>query len=1155
MHQSHGMKEYLERLTPFFAKWLDTHLVKDDDWWEKLVLMVLSENQRRMILGKSELSALDMPELLRIADKNWYSMSHKYAFSQTVRDSIGCMMSLYHRLNCGANISLETDLKLIYDFGTLINANKTILKDIHAAISNVKTERIVSVPVKTTIKASNHGESLVTEIKKGDIVRLKSDLKTNGLVMTVSKVGKETKYTVFVGNSPKEFYGDQIELCSSNESERKISADDLRQALTARQILSPSNQSLYSLNAAKIDFVPYQFRPVLKLIKSETPRLLVADGVGVGKTIEAGLILKELQARSPLDTIIVICPKPLVSEHKWRLEMKEKFNEEFVHADSSIMQQLIRDYERDGVWDKRYNRLIIPYSILTDKLLNGDKSRHLGLANLEPLPCFDLLIVDEAHNIRNNDTQSHKVVKFFCEQSTAIIFLTATPIQLGNNDLFTLLNLLFPDVVVDIAAFLAMAEPNVHINKAISLLRSGRSEEEVLAELRLAAETNWGRNVIAQNPSYSNAVRLLERGASDREQRLSVIAEIESLHSFSRMINRTRRQDIGDFCIRRVHTLDINFTTQQRELHDELLGFEREILSRLHGSPAAKFMMSTICRQASSSLFAIAPFIGSMLERRFEQLIEEFDDNIEEMNIDLDDFVNEIERIRGLAENLPDDDPKFNSVRDILAARKGAKTIIFSSFRHTLNYLHKRIKKELKLRTEQVNGSVSDEDRYSLRNRFRLPASNPNAIDVLLFTEVGSEGLDYQFCDTMINYDLPWNPMRIEQRIGRIDRRGQESEVVHIYNCVVNGTIDADIYHRCFWRIGIFEQSLGECSEILGNIERSIKEIVFDSNLTDEERIIKFEKMADNEIGHINELRRLEDESKDIFGINMTDYTFEIAEADNPWVSSENMKNLVVRYLEDRLGFEKNYISGGRLVLSHNEKQLLLDDYQEIESTDKVFEAYLKNTVKGGRIPIAFSQEEAKDMRNCLFITPTHPLARQAAAGVGTYAAIVNLKICGNEIPKGIYPFLLYSWQYVGSVPQTEFVIVCEDDDIATELMTILRYATSGTIEDSDMSPIWNTLEEKHAGLWSEARNRFIEQSSANCLFKVESLKRSLTAQTANPRKQLAQNPEPRIEVMYRSQIERLERDFETKKNRIEQSAARADIHAEIVVKGVLINE
>ena len=100
-------------------------------------------------------------------------------------------------------------------------------------------------------------------------------------------------------------------------------------------------------------------------------------------------------------------------------------------------------------------------------------------------------------------------------------------------------------------------------------------------------------------------------------------------------------------------------------------------------------------------------------------------------------------------------------------------------------------------RVAQVDGSVADDERFKIRERFLMDRSEEQAIDILLFTEVGCEGLDYQFCDTMINYDLPWNPMRIEQRIGRIDRRGQKSETVRIYNFITDGTIDAVVYDRC----------------------------------------------------------------------------------------------------------------------------------------------------------------------------------------------------------------------------------------------------------------------------------------------------------------------------------------------------------------------
>ena len=199
------------------------------------------------------------------------------------------------------------------------------------------------------------------------------------------------------------------------------------------------------------------------------------------------------------------------------------------------------------------------------------------------------------------------------------------------------------------------------------------------------------------------------------------------------------------------------------------------------------------------------------------------------------------------------------------------RVIIFSSFRNTLAYLRKRLQAQ-GIRVGQVDGSVPDEERFKLRKRFLKDRSEGDAIDVLLFSEVGCEGLDYQFCDTMINYDLPWNPMRIEQRIGRIDRRGQKSDTVKIYNMITDGTIDAVIYDRCLSKIGVFESSIGDCSEILGDISDQIFKIMFDPELTDKERQMKIEKMADNEVMKVQELHRLEQEEKALYGFDLSRY-------------------------------------------------------------------------------------------------------------------------------------------------------------------------------------------------------------------------------------------------------------------------------------------
>ena len=147
--------------------------------------------------------------------------------------------------------------------------------------------------------------------------------------------------------------------------------------------------------------------------------------------------------------------------------------------------------------------------------------------------------------------------------------------------------------------------------------------------------------------------------------------------------------------------------------------------------------------------------------------------------------------------------------------------MLFSSFRHTLYYLYKKLKAD-GVRVAMVHGGTLDEERVEMRRLFEKPCEDSDALDVLLFSEIGCEGLDYQFCDCIVNYDLPWNPMRVEQRIGRIDRNGQKSESVTIVNLITPGTVDADIYERCLKRIGVFEQALGSSEEIpRGDFQRN----------------------------------------------------------------------------------------------------------------------------------------------------------------------------------------------------------------------------------------------------------------------------------------------------------------------------------------------
>ena len=276
----------------------------------------------------------------------------------------------------------------------------------------------------------------------------------------------------------------------------------------------------------------------------------------------------------------------------------------------------------------------------------------------------------------------------------------------------------------------------------------------------------------------------------------------------------------------------------------------------------------------------------------------------------------------------------------------------------------------------RIDGSVKDTLRCELRERFKLDKQNSDALDILLFTEVGSEGLDYQFCNMMINYDLPWNPMRIEQRIGRIDRRGQQSEVVQIYNVITADTVDADIYNRCLIRIGVFERSIGDCEEILGEIGSGIEKIAMDVRLTDEERRKKLEQIADNEVLRVQELERLEEEEKGLFGFDLTSLATsdQIQNAESPWLTPPQLQLLTEKYLNARLGEGAYFLGGGEvktLRLSVTARATIREDFLQLKGPKSIVKMQWDRYLKGNSptLSVTFEQDAASQNQNIQFIT------------------------------------------------------------------------------------------------------------------------------------------------------------------------------------------
>lgn len=1188
------MNSFLHTATTVLVEWLGKLLPRtSDDWWEDCVIDKLSYNQREMAQqrGFDKLEDFDLAALLRIADKSWYSMREVAFLPTRERECIRDMMRVRNNwAHCSATLpgkdAIIADLETLHQFFEQRECDEKIIREVEELEEEVKSPSTIDFndltrPVESDdATASESGESseIIEEIKEKGLVYLVGDPSVRGIVMSISDIGDTKKYEVFVNGNFKTYYSGQIAPVVETAHYNWVDINTFRSYLTAYQINNPAGRDLYSLNAARIDFVPYQFRPALKLIHADEPRILIADSVGVGKTIEAGIILKELQARNELENVMVICPKPLVTERKWELEMK-RFDEDFIPLDGGQLRQVISDTDRDGEWPVRYSKTIVPYSILDGKAYEGesDKKKHtFGLKDLDPAPHFDLVIVDEAHHIRNGSMEkekayNYKCVKYFCDHADAVVMLTATPLQTSDDDLFTLLNVLRPDMVIDKPTFNLMSKPNAHISACSSLIRRAGDnwKEQAKEELKQVLETQWGENVIGANPVYTSILQTLQQEKITREERVKLISDVESLHSFNSLINRTRRKDIQDFCIRRSYTLAVEFTPRQKELHDELLRFEQSALLQLHGDARSiPFMMSMIKRQAASCIFGLAPHIRDLISRRFKQLEDDPDYAFEredgfELSDSGADILNSLaQKLLQMADDLPDEDPKFDLMMTVIRKKQALdnnKIIIFSTFRYTLGYLKKKLRVE-GLRVEQVDGSVKDIMRQELRSRFELPKENKDAIDILLFTEVGSEGLDYQFCDMMINYDLPWNPMRIEQRIGRIDRRGQQSETVSIYNMVTEETVDADIYYRCLMRIGVFENSIGECEEILGDIAKQIDQIAVNPELTEEERKIKLEQMADNEVRRIQEIDKLEDEEKEFFGFNLSEYmtTQEIHNAENPWLTQRNLQILVEEYLNARLG-KGTYIVGDgdikQLRLSMAARRTIREDFKNLPSgrsaVRQSWDVYLKGMAPLHRI--TFDSDAAERERDSFFITPMHPLAKQAAAYYKTNEkAYIHLQYANDDLPNGSYRFSVYAWSYVGINPHFKLVVVCDDDAMASELPDILQEAQNGAPAIKMQPSDWDNLEKKQVKEWQEEKNAEIEDAQSTSTFKIESLTNNFRNRKRSLEQKILDTESESIRRMYNSELETAQENYEEKVEEIHKQMRQTDIHTTLIANGIL---
>lgn len=1163
------MQSLLHDCATELRRFLNQNLVgRTDNWWQCYILDSLTFQQRRSLPEpyQPSLDLLDFAALLRVFDQNWGELSSAVGLQREARSWLKETQSIRNRWAHQAGIQPSQE-DCYRDYDTLARLMRSIGADA-GFVLKLEESRQASLAVANapTPHATTQGG-----FAPGTIVRLKAKSRITGAVIAHLPGDPEDRYQVFHDGTVVTCYASQLEPVAASPARTSVTPEALHAALAALQLRHPSISHLYSLFASRINFVPYQFRPVLKLIQSDRPRLLIADEVGVGKTIEAGLILKELQARRELRSVLVICPKPLVAERKWLEEMK-RFDEQFTHLDGAALRYCIEETHLDGIWPQQYTRAILPYSLLDETLLMGNqqgRKKQRGLLDLDPPPAFDLVIVDEAHHIRNTDTWAYRCVRHFCDNAEAVVLLSATPIQLGDNDLFNLLHVLRPDVLPSRQAFEQMAEPNPHINIAIEAARAARPDWKAAtrAAIEAAIATTWGRGVLTSNPKLQQAYDHLTADDGDAEARLALIRQLEDLYTFSPLINRTRRRDIGSFTTRKPETVAVEFTPEQAELHGGLIDLIARILAHRHGDQNLMFMLTTVRRQVASCVFGLAPLLEAILLRHLSQieLSEASDDDTPEViGSVFDEFRAEVDALIRRARALSGPDPKFDAFLKVIRDKQklaNNKLLVFSTFRHTLAYLVERLAGQ-SIRLGLIHGDIPDDERRALRHRFSLGKEDPQALDVLLSSEVGCEGLDFQFCDGLVNYDLPWNPMRVEQRIGRIDRYGQKSETVVIYNLITPGTVDAEIYERCLLRIGVFRQALGGSEEILGRITREIHDIAENITLTPEEQVKRLQQLADNEIRAIQEQAKLEEEQAKLFGLSLPKRDEELVkQAASFWLAPAMLANLVARYLESlstgNLPASLSHKPVTTLQLGQETRDKLLADFQPLSLSGTIAQTW-QRWLKGNDpyLTLTFDAVTAADRRDIAFITPTHPLVRQAAHAIEPATPLIgNLTVTASDLPAGRHPYAIYRWRKLGLKEDFTFQPVCGDPAVAERMLELLESARLGEPAQSITPDEEHVLEQTHYFLWSDARAGHIEQVGYVAQSRLASLDITHTARIALLEEQRDSATDARIRRMRESQIEAAKRDYERRAAELKQAAEQGDIIAEAVAFGVLMLE
>ena len=500
---------------------------------------------------------------------------------------------------------------------------------------------------------------------------------------------------------------------------RKLEFDNKEKfdlTLNAFDILSKIKKSKLSVTSSiksnkEIELYDHQIYAAVKVKNECGGSAILADEVGLGKTIEAGIILKEFLISGLAKSVLILVPPSLM--YQWQDELQSKFDLNFVKQ---------RD-DRRFKDPASHELLIMSHSSAVSPIQ----------ANLLKKRDWDMIIVDEAHSMKNSETHKHKLLKELPRKFT--LFLTATPIENNLRELYNLVELIKPGTFGTLNEF---------------------------------------KNRYADDPQMRS---------------INLFFKDELQHILSKIIIRTTRQQVKKyikFTDRIPHTKILKPTDDERELYDKIT----KIIQEKYGEGYPVLYLMIIQRMISSSNDATKRALQIMKKSEYVDETE----------------YNELMKIA----NRIEIDTKAIELLDIVQRQKNAKFLIFVEWRTTQDYLARLLTKS-GYSVTLFHGDLNLAERNESREKFR------DEIQIMISTSAGGYGMNFQFCSNVVNYDLPWNPMKIEQRVGRVHRIGQKNDV-NIYNVAYEKTIDAYILTLLYTKIQLFKMALGHLDLLFADI-------------------------------------------------------------------------------------------------------------------------------------------------------------------------------------------------------------------------------------------------------------------------------------------------------------------------------------------------